>query len=70
MNAELDDDELVRFHAHGSAPLPAADAEGWLDHDGARIWHASFGRGPAASATAATGATRCRHCSRPATARS
>ncbi|MPV55130.1 alpha/beta hydrolase [Burkholderia sp. HI2761] len=47
MNAELDDDELVHFDAHGGTPLPAADAEGWLDHDGARIRHASFGRGPA-----------------------
>lgn len=49
MNAETeDDDDLIRFEAHGAAPLPAADAEGWLDHDGARIWHASYGDGPPA----------------------
>jgi len=46
MNAEFADDDLVRFDAQGCTPLPAADAEGWLDHDGARIWHASFGHGP------------------------
>ncbi|MCA8279854.1 alpha/beta hydrolase [Burkholderia cepacia] len=45
MHAELDDD-LVRFDAQGGTPLPAADAQGWLEHDGARIWHASFGLGP------------------------
>jgi hypothetical protein len=36
MHAEPDD-ELVRFDAHGGTPLPAADAEGWIDHDGARM---------------------------------
>ncbi|RQT69390.1 alpha/beta hydrolase [Burkholderia cepacia] len=46
MDAELDDDDLVRFDAQGGTPLPAADAQGWLEHDGARIWHASFGHGP------------------------
>ncbi len=46
MNAETEDDDLVRFEAHGAGPLPAADIEGWLDHDGARIWRASYGDGP------------------------
>lgn len=46
MNAELEDDDLGRFDADGAAPLPAADLEGWLDHDGARIWHAAYGDGP------------------------
>ncbi|KUY70146.1 alpha/beta fold hydrolase [Burkholderia sp. RF4-BP95] len=46
MNAEFTDDDLIRFDAQGGTPLPSADAEGWLDHDGARIWHASFGDGP------------------------
>ncbi|NTX24104.1 alpha/beta fold hydrolase [Burkholderia cepacia] len=46
MHAELDDDDLVRFDAQGGTPLPAADEQGWLEHDGARIWHASFGHGP------------------------
>jgi pimeloyl-ACP methyl ester carboxylesterase len=46
MDAGIKDDDLVRFEAHGADPLPAADIEGWLDHDGARIWHASYGDGP------------------------
>ncbi|MBE0630845.1 MAG: alpha/beta hydrolase, partial [Burkholderia vietnamiensis] len=40
MSAHFTDDDLVRFEEQGGPPLPAADAEGWLDHDGARIWHA------------------------------
>ncbi|MBN3799329.1 alpha/beta hydrolase [Burkholderia sp. Ac-20392] len=47
MNAELNDDDLARFESQGGTPLPAADEQGWLEHDGARIWHASFGQGPA-----------------------
>jgi pimeloyl-ACP methyl ester carboxylesterase len=46
MNAEIEVDDLVRFEAHGADPLTAADIEGWPDHDGARIWHASYGDGP------------------------
>jgi pimeloyl-ACP methyl ester carboxylesterase len=46
MNAEIEDDDLVRFEARGADPLPTADIEGWLDHDGARIWNASYGDGP------------------------
>ena len=46
MTAEFADDDLVRFDAQGGTPLPAPDTEAWLDHDGARIWHASFGHGP------------------------
>src|SRR6476646_2705455 len=44
---ETSDDELVRFEAEGAAPLPASNAEGHVEHDGARIWYASFGSGPA-----------------------
>ena len=47
MNAEFNDDDLARFESQGGTPLPAADEQGWLEHDGARIWHASFGHGPA-----------------------
>jgi pimeloyl-ACP methyl ester carboxylesterase len=47
MNAEFNDDDLARFESQGGTPLPAADEQGWLEHDGARIWHASFGQGPA-----------------------
>jgi pimeloyl-ACP methyl ester carboxylesterase len=40
------DDDLIRFEAEGAAPLPAADRQGHIEHDGARIWHASYGSGP------------------------
>lgn len=46
MQAEFADDALAYFDAHGAPPLPAADVEGWVEHDGARLWHASFGDGP------------------------
>jgi pimeloyl-ACP methyl ester carboxylesterase len=46
MAADIEHDDLVRFEAHGAGPLTAADMEGWLDHDGARVWHASYGHGP------------------------
>ena len=39
------DDDLRRFEAEGAAPLPAAHAEGYLEHDGARIWYATHGSG-------------------------
>jgi pimeloyl-ACP methyl ester carboxylesterase len=39
------DDDLLRFAADGAPPLPAADASGHVEHDGAHIWYASFGVG-------------------------
>jgi pimeloyl-ACP methyl ester carboxylesterase len=39
------DDELIRFAADGAPPLPAASSEGYVDHEGARIWYAVFGQG-------------------------
>ncbi len=39
------DDDLGRFEAEGAAPLPPADDSGWIDHDNARIWYASYGAG-------------------------
>lgn len=41
----VNDDDLASFEARGAAPLPVADAEGFVEHDGARIWYASFGSG-------------------------
>lgn len=41
---EFRDDELVNFEAHG-AVLPQGGEEGVVDHDGARIWYAAYGRG-------------------------
>ena len=40
------DDDLSTFEAHGAAPLPVADDQGYVDHDGARIWYATYGAGP------------------------
>ncbi len=42
----MQDDDLIAFQAAGAAPLPTALVEGSLEHDGARIWHASYGSGP------------------------
>src|SRR6202011_1320107 len=42
---EPQDDDLQNFEAHGAAPLPAANDQGYVDHDGARIWYATYGSG-------------------------
>ncbi|OHV83703.1 alpha/beta fold hydrolase [Rhizobium sp. LCM 4573] len=41
------DDDLVNFEANGAPPLPASAKEGLVENDGARIWHAVYGSGPA-----------------------
>jgi len=43
---EIIDDDLSRFAAEGAPPLPEADVEGHVQHDGARIWYATYGSGP------------------------
>jgi pimeloyl-ACP methyl ester carboxylesterase len=40
------DDDLIKFAAEGAPALPVAVAEGFVEHDGARIWYATFGEGP------------------------
>lgn len=40
------DDDLRRFEADGPAPLPATHEQGYVEHDGARIWCAAYGSGP------------------------
>jgi pimeloyl-ACP methyl ester carboxylesterase len=40
------DDDLTHFAADGAPPLPPADEEGHVTHEGAHIWHASYGEGP------------------------
>lgn len=40
------DDDLSRFAADGAAPLPATTDQGYVEHDGARIWYAAYGSGP------------------------
>ncbi len=42
---ETHDDDLSRFEADGAAPLPAANDQGYVEHDGARIWYATYGSG-------------------------
>ncbi len=44
----MHDDELELFDARGAPPLPPAAGQGYVDHDGARIWYASYGAGPPA----------------------
>lgn len=39
------DDDLRHFEAHGAAPLPVTGDQGYVDHDGARIWYATYGSG-------------------------
>ena len=41
----IQDDELIRFEAEGAAPLPATEDQGYIEHDGARIWYAAYGSG-------------------------
>jgi pimeloyl-ACP methyl ester carboxylesterase len=41
----MTDDDLQRFETGGAPPLPPTAAHGCADHDGARIWYASFGAG-------------------------
>lgn len=39
------DDDLRKFEAQGAAPLPATNDQGYVDHDGARIWYTTYGSG-------------------------
>lgn len=39
------DDDLSRFAADGAAPLPDTQEQGYVEHDGARIWYAAYGSG-------------------------
>ena len=42
---EANDDDLRKFEAVGAPALPVADEQGYVEHDGARIWYATFGSG-------------------------
>src|SRR5713101_5059181 len=42
---ETYDDDLTKFEANGAAPLPVASDQGFVEHDGARIWYATYGAG-------------------------
>ena len=39
------DDDLSHFEADGAAPLPTATSQGYIENNGARIWHATYGSG-------------------------
>jgi pimeloyl-ACP methyl ester carboxylesterase len=47
MEIKLDahDDELRKFEAEGAAPLPTPDDQGFIEHEGARIWYSTYGFG-------------------------
>ena len=42
---ETPDDDLSTFEAGGAAPLPIATDQGYVEHDAARIWYATYGSG-------------------------
>jgi pimeloyl-ACP methyl ester carboxylesterase len=42
---ETYDDDLSRFEVDGAAPLPDTNDQGYVEHDGARIWYATYGSG-------------------------
>ena len=42
---ELRDDDLTNLERHGAEPLPATNDQGYVGHEGARIWYATFGAG-------------------------
>ncbi len=42
---EPTDDDLTRFEAEGAAPLPDTAEQGFIEHDGARLWYAAYGSG-------------------------
>ena len=39
------DDDLIKFEAEGAAPLPDTNEQGYVEHDGARIWYSAYGAG-------------------------
>ncbi|NOK65839.1 MAG: alpha/beta hydrolase [Chloroflexi bacterium AL-W] len=43
---EAYDDDLSRFAADGATALPITNEQGYIEHDGARIWYATYGSGP------------------------
>jgi pimeloyl-ACP methyl ester carboxylesterase len=44
---QLHDDDLSKFEAEGATPLTATNDQGYIEHEGARIWYATYGSGPA-----------------------
>ena len=44
---EFYDDDLSHFATEGAAPLPVAQEQRYIEHNGAQIWYATYGAGPA-----------------------
>ena len=42
---EIRDDNLEKFETEGAPPLPVAKDQGYIEHDGARIWYSTYGSG-------------------------
>ncbi len=40
------DDDLSCFEAQGAPALPATTEQGYVEHEGARLWYAAYGSGP------------------------
>ena len=45
MLQDHEDDDLTHFEAEGAAPLPDTPDQGYVEHEGARIWYAAYGSG-------------------------
>ena len=45
IKTDMYDDELRKFEADGTIPLPLPEDQGYLEHDGARIWYSTYGSG-------------------------
>ena len=45
IKTDMYDDELKKFEADGAAPLPVAADQGYLEHEGAKIWYSTYGSG-------------------------
>lgn len=43
ITVETRDDDLRTFEAEGAPALPTATVEGYVQHDGAQIWYATYG---------------------------
>jgi pimeloyl-ACP methyl ester carboxylesterase len=44
---EVRDDDLSKFEAEGAVSLPVTEDQGYISNEGARIWYATYGSGPA-----------------------
>ena len=42
---EVYDDDLRKFETDGAAPLPILNNQGYVEHESARIWYATYGSG-------------------------